>query len=149
MSGPVAVGREVAAAGLWEAVDVYRAVLAAASVAEMTGCGAAAYYLRVAALEAVISDRIQTRLTISVHQALMAGADVSEIAGATGMSARRVADQWRAWARAQRQLRARTGTLGLSEDDYARAAAGLRDLVEDAVGGVVGPRGTSQARTDK
>ncbi len=124
MSGP---GRDetgrVGALGLWAAIDAYRDVMVGASVADLVGAGSAAYYLRAVALESTIAEQIRVRVTVSVHQALAAGACLSEVAAATGLDTTQVARRWAAWAQGQRRLWADTGRFGLDEDVYARVMA--------------------------
>jgi hypothetical protein len=110
-------------ASLWEAIDAYDAGLAAASPAELTGAGSAGYYLRQAALETAIAQRMTARAAASIHYGLLAGATLAQIADATGMSSAQVAACWRAWADGQRRLEQRFAGLGMSEREYQRAAA--------------------------
>jgi hypothetical protein len=65
--------------GLWEAVALLQDAVGAATVAELTGGGSAAWYLRQAALEAMIERRIAAHAVISIHRALLAGAAVPQI----------------------------------------------------------------------
>jgi hypothetical protein len=129
VSGP---GREetgrVGAPGLWAAIDAYRDVLVGASIADLVGAGSAAYYLRAVALESTIAEQMRVRVTVGIHQALAAGACLSEVAEATGLDTVQVARRWRAWARGQRQLWADTGRFGLDEDVYARVMAVLETV---------------------
>jgi len=88
----------------------------------LTGGGSAAWYLRQAALEAVIERRIAVHAVISIHRALLAGAAVPQIAQATGLSRSQIAVRWAAWAGGQVRLRERIGT-GMAREEYERAAA--------------------------
>ncbi len=110
--------------GLWEAVALLQDAAGAATVAELAGGGSAAWYLRQAALEAVIGRRIAAHAVISIHRALLAGAAVPQIAQATGLSRSQVAARWAAWAGGQVRLRERTGT-GMAPEEYQRAAAAI------------------------
>ncbi len=110
-------------ASLREALDAYDAGLAAASPAQLAGAGDAGYYLRRAALETVIAQRMTARAAASIHCGLLAGAALAQIADATGMSSAEAAACWRAWADGQRQLGQRCPGLGVSEREYRRAAA--------------------------
>jgi hypothetical protein len=110
--------------GLWEAVALLQGAVGAASVAELAGGGSAGWYLRQAALEAVIERRIAAHAVISIHRALLAGAAVPQIAQATGLSPGQVAARWAAWACGQVRLRERTGT-GMAPEEYQRAAAAI------------------------
>jgi hypothetical protein len=109
---------------LWEAVDAYQGAVGAATVAELTGGGSAAWYLRLAALEVVIERRMAVRAAISIHWALLAGASAAQIAQATGLPAGQVAERWAAWAGGQVRLRERMG-VGMAREEYQRAAAAL------------------------
>jgi hypothetical protein len=109
---------------LWEAVDAYQAAVGAATVAELTGGGSAAWYLRLAALEVVIERRMAVRAVISIHRALLAGASAAHIAQATGLSAGQVGERWVAWAGPQVRLGERMG-VGMAQEEYERAAAAL------------------------
>ena len=71
--------------GVWEAIDVYDRELAASSVEELTGGGSAAYYLRRAALEAVIADRVRACGTIN----LLTGASIFQLCQITAARASR------------------------------------------------------------
>ncbi len=127
MSGQSAVpgpagGGPAGDVGLWEAVALLQDAAGAATVAELTGGGSAAWYLRQAALEAVIERRIAVHAVISIHRALLAGAAVPQIAQATGLSRSQVAARWAAWADGQVRLRERIGT-GMAREEYERAAA--------------------------
>ena len=108
--------------GLWEAVALLQDAAGAATVAELTGGGSAGWYLRQAALEAMIGRRIAVHAVISIHRALLAGAGMPQIAQATGLSRSQVAARWAAWAGGQVRLRERTGT-GMAPEEYQRAAA--------------------------
>ena len=74
--------------GVWDAARAYQAAFTAASAAELTGSGSAGYYLRQAALEAVIEEQMRVRCAISIHRALLAGAPAAEIAHVLGTTAR-------------------------------------------------------------
>lgn len=115
--------RGTAPAGLREAIDGYYAGLAAASAAELAGAGSAAYYLRQAALESVIAERMAACAAVSVHRALLAGATLAQVADATGVTSAEAAARWRSWADGQRRLGQQVPGLGLSEGEYRRAAA--------------------------
>lgn len=110
--------------GLWEAVALLQDAVGAATVAELTGRGSAAWYLRQAALEAMIERRIAVHAVISIHRALLAGVGVPQIAQATGLSRGQVAARWAAWADGQVRLREQTGT-GMAAEEYRRAAAAI------------------------
>jgi hypothetical protein len=126
----------VGASGLWAAIDAYRDVMLGASVADLVGAGSAAYYLRAMALESTIAEQMRVRVTVSIHQALAAGACLSEVAEATGLDTAQVARRWSAWAQGQRQLWADTGRFGLDEDVYARVMAVVETVgrLDDGVG---------------
>lgn len=111
--------------GEWAAMDAYRTAFAEASSDELTGAGGAVYYLRQAALESVIAQKMRTRATISIHRALLAGVSVGEIAHVLGNSPVCVADRWRGWADGQRRLNTQCPGLGLRQGEYERAAAVL------------------------
>lgn len=70
--------------GVWDAARAYRAAFTAAGAAELTGSGSAGYYLRQAALEAVMEAQMRVRCAISIHRALLAGAPAAEIAHVLG-----------------------------------------------------------------
>jgi hypothetical protein len=108
--------------GLWEAVDAYQRAVDAATAAELCGAGSAAFYLRLAALEAAIERRVAVHAVISIHRALLAGAPVTQIAEVTGLSPGQVRAWWAAWADGQVRLRERIGT-GMAREEYERAAA--------------------------
>jgi hypothetical protein len=110
--------------GLREAVALLQDAVGVATVAELTGGGSAAWYLRQAALEAVIERRIAVHAVISIHRALLAGAAVPQIAQATGLSRSQVAARWAAWAGGQVRLREQTG-VGMAGEEYQRAAAAI------------------------
>ena len=110
--------------GLWEAVALLQDAVGAATVAELTGGGSAAWYLRRAALEAVIEQRIAVHAVISIHRALLAGAVVPQIAQVTGLSRSQIAARWAAWAGGQVRLGERTGA-GMAPEEYQRAAAAI------------------------
>ena len=110
--------------GLWEAVDAYQCAVDAASVAELTGGGDAGFHLRLAALEAVIERWMAVYAVISIHRALLAGATVTQIVQATGLSRGQVAARWAAWADGQVRLGEHTG-LGMTRQEYQRAAAAI------------------------
>jgi hypothetical protein len=126
-TGGAAPGRTGAAGlggdlGLWEAVDAYQRAVDAASVAALTGGGDAGFHLRLAALEAVIERRMAVYAVVSIHRALLAGASMTQIAQATGLSQDQVAARWAAWAEGQVRLGEHTG-LGMTRQEYHRAAA--------------------------
>jgi hypothetical protein len=108
---------------LREALDAYDGGLAATSPAELAGAGGVGYYLRQAALETAIAQRMMARAAASIHCGLLAGATLAQIANATGMSSAQVAACWRAWAAGQRRLGQRCPGLGVGEREYQRAAA--------------------------
>jgi hypothetical protein len=120
--------------GLWEAVDAYQRAVDAASVAELTGGGDAGFHLRLAALEAVIERWMAVYAVISIHRALLAGASMTQIAQATGLSRGQVAERWAAWAEGQVRLGEHTG-LGMTRQEYERAAAAITSVA--LPGGVV------------
>ena len=130
MPGPAGAG-PAGDLGLREAVALLQDAVGAATVAELTGGGSAAWYLRRAALEAVIERRIAVHAVISIHRALLAGARVPQIAQATGLSRSQIAARWAGWAGGQVRLREQTGT-GMAREEYERAAA-----VVAGCGGVV------------
>jgi hypothetical protein len=107
-----------------EAVQAYQEAVDAATAAELTGGGSAAWYLHLAALEVVIGQRMAVRAAISIHRALLAGAPVARIAQATGLSAGQIAERWAAWAEGQVRLRQRIG-VGMAREEYERAAAAM------------------------
>jgi hypothetical protein len=117
------VSRGIVPTGLWEAIDAYDAGLAAASPAELTGAGDVGYYLRQAALETAIAQRMAARGAASIHYGLLAGARLAQIADAAGMSNAEVAACWQAWADGQRHLEQWCPGFGVSEREYQRAAA--------------------------
>jgi len=110
-------------ASLREALDAYDAGLAAASPAELAGAGGVGYYLRQAALETAIAQRMTARAAASIHYGLLAGATLAQIADATCMSSAEAAACWPAWADGQRHVGQRCPGLGVSEREYRRAAA--------------------------
>jgi hypothetical protein len=120
---------------LREALDAYDAGLAAASPAELAGAGGVGYYLRQAALETAIAQRMMARAAVSIHCGLLAGATLAQIADATGMSSAQVAACWRAWADGQRRLEQRCPGLGVSEREYQRAAAAAGEGAGGRAGG--------------
>lgn len=113
--------------GVWDAARAYRAAFTAAGAAELTGSGSAGYYLRQAALEAVIEAQMRVRCAISIHRALLAGAPAAEIAHVLGTTTGDVAGRWQHWAAGQRRLQDRWPGLGVSQPEYDRAAAALED----------------------
>jgi hypothetical protein len=121
MPGPAGAG-PAGDVGLWGAVALLQDAVGAATVAELTGGGSAAWYLRRAALEAMIERRIAVHSVISIHRALLAGALVPQIAQATGFSRSQIAARWVAWADGQVRLREQIGT-GMAREEYERAAA--------------------------
>jgi hypothetical protein len=110
--------------GLWEAVDAYHSAVGTATVAELAGGGGAAFHLHLAALEAVIEHRMGVHAVISIHRALLAGAPVTQIAQATGLSREQIAERWAVWAGGQVRLGERTG-IGMTRQEYERAAAAI------------------------
>jgi hypothetical protein len=109
--------------GGWEAMDAYRAAFDAVSADELTGRGGAAYYVRQAALETVITGRMRVCTVISIHHALLAGVSVGELAHVLGSSRRDVAERWRGWADGQLGLNARCPGLGMGQREYDQVAA--------------------------
>jgi hypothetical protein len=126
--------------GVWEAMDAYRAVFAAASAEELTGRGSAAYHVRQAALETVIAAGMCVRTVISIHHALLTGVSVGEIADVLGSSRRDVAERWRSWADVQLGLNAQCPGLGLDQREYDQAAAviGAESSAQGSDGGLGG-----------
>lgn len=122
--------------GLWEAVALLQDAVGAATVAELTAGGGAAWYLRQAALEAMIERRIAVHAVISIHRALLAGAGVPQIAQATGLSRSQIAARWAAWAGGQVRLRERTG-VGMAAEEYQHAAAAISACGGALPGGAV------------
>ena len=59
---------------------------------------------------------------ISTHRALLAGAQVTQIAQVTGLSRAKVAVRWAAWADGQVRLGERATGLGMPRQEYERAA---------------------------
>ena len=108
--------------GLREAVDAYRGAVDAATAAELLGSGDAVFYLHRAALETAIADRAAVQAVISIHRALLAGAPVTQVTEATGLTADQVAARWAAWADGQVRLHDRMG-IGMSPEEYGRAVA--------------------------
>ena len=115
-------------------MDAYRAAWATATVAELTGRGEAAFYVRQAALETVIADRMRVNATISIHRALLAGASVEAIAHVLGSSSGEIVQRWRGWADGQRRLNTECRGLGLSPRDYDQVAAGVEAAASDEAG---------------
>ena len=114
-------------AGLREAIDVYYAGTAEGVAVELAWADDARYWLRQAALESVIAQRMAVRAVLSIHRALLAGATLAQVADAAGMTCAEAAERWRSWADGQRQLRRQVPGLGLSEAEYLRAAAVIGD----------------------
>lgn len=110
---------------VWAAMDAYRAAFAAASADELAGDGDMVYHLRQAALETVIAERMRVFAVISIHRALLAGASIAEIAHLLGSSPGEVAERWRGWADAQRELNRQFPGAGLGRRDHERVAAVL------------------------
>jgi hypothetical protein len=123
-AGAAAASEPIHDLSLWEAVQFYQEAVDAATAAELTGGGSAAWYLHLAALEVVIERRMAVHAVISIHWALLAGAPVAQIAQATGLSAGQVAERWAAWAGGQVRLRERIG-VGMAREEYERAAAAV------------------------
>lgn len=111
--------------GLREVLDAFDAALAASSARELAGDGDAGYYLRQAALQNVVAERMRTGAVIDVHRALVAGAAPAEVAHVLGVSVTEVAGRWRSWAEGQRRLRGWCPGLGLGRDEYEQVAAVL------------------------
>lgn len=128
-TGSVCAIREL---DVWQAQELLDAGLCAASVAELTGRGSAVYYLRQAALESLIAERMRVRAVISVHRALLGGVSVAEIAHVTGSTCERVAGRWRDWADGQRRLNERCPGLGLGGREYDQVAAAVDRVAGDA-----------------
>lgn len=129
----------IADMGEWEAMDAFHARSAAASAAELTGGGSAGYYLRQAAVEAVIEHRMRVRCAVSIHRAVLAGARAAEIGHVLGGGCGEVAGRWRAWAEGQRRLEGRWPGLGISREEYDQVAAVL-----EAADGPAGAGGLTQ-----
>jgi hypothetical protein len=119
---------EIRELGLWQALEILGADFRAASARELTGGGSPAYYLRQAALESVIAERMRIRALISVHRALLGGVPAAEIARVTGSACEDVARRWRAWADGQRRLNTRYPGLGLGQREYDQVAGSLGDV---------------------
>jgi hypothetical protein len=132
-------------AGLREAIDVYYAGTAEGVAVELAGADDACYWLRQAALESAIAQRMAVRAVVSVHRALLAGATLVQVADAAGMTCAEAAEQWRSWADGQRQLRQQVPGLGLSEAEYLRAAAVIGDGAGLAPDRVTCPDAAAQA----
>lgn len=111
--------------GLREAMDAYQRAVDTATAAELAGGGDAAFHLRQAALEAVIERRVAAHAVISIHRALLAGAQATQIAQATGLSLGQIAARWAAWADGQVRLGERATGLGMTREEYERAAAAV------------------------
>ena len=118
---------EIRELGFWQALEALDADVRAASARELTGGGSPAYYLRQAALESVIAERMRIRAVISVHRALLGGVPVAEIAHVTDSTCEDVARRWRAWADGQRRLDIRYPGLGLGQREYDQVAVALDD----------------------
>jgi hypothetical protein len=116
---------EVRELDMWQALQALQQGFDAASVAELTGGGSAAYYVRQAGLETVVANRMRVWAVISVHRAVRAGASVVELAQVTGWTCEQVAERWRAWADGQRRLDERCPGLGMSAGEYDHVAAML------------------------
>jgi hypothetical protein len=119
---------------VWQAQQLLDASLGASSVQELTGGGSVAYYLRQAALESVIAERMRVRAVISIHRALLGGVSVAEIAHVTGSTCEHVADCWRLWADGQRHLNTQYPRLGLDQREYEQAAAVIGQTADDEAG---------------
>lgn len=131
---------------LWEAVQVYREAVDAASAAELSGGGSAGWYLRQAALEVAIERRMAVHAVISIHWALLAGAPVAQIAQVTGLSLGQIAERWAAWADGQVRLRERIG-VGMAREEHERAAAAMTARHGNRGGTVpAGPRASPDMR---
>jgi hypothetical protein len=110
---------------LWEALDAFGAAFAAASAPELTGAGGGRYYVRQAAVENVIAERMRVRATIGVHRALTGGVVAEEAAHVLGVSVGELAGRWRQWAEGQRRLRQECPGLGIGQAEYEQAAVGF------------------------
>ena len=111
--------------GVWQALDAYQDQARRASVAELTGAGGAGYYLRQVALESVVGEWMRVGAVSSAHRALLAGADVGEVAAALGCSCTTLAGLWRAWAGGQAELARQVPGVGLSAAAFAVVQARL------------------------
>jgi hypothetical protein len=109
----------------WAAMDAYRAAFAAAGAGELLGRGGAAYYVRQAALESVIADRMRVYAVISIHRAVLAGVSVQELTHVLGTSRADIAQRWRGWADGQLRLNSQCPGLGLGRREYEQVAAVL------------------------
>jgi hypothetical protein len=111
------------AVSLREAIEAWYDGLAAEGAGELAGGGSAGHWLRQAALESLIAQRMAAWAVVSIHRALLAGATLPQAADAAGITCAQAAERWRSWADGQRQLRRQVPGLGLGEDDYLRAAS--------------------------
>lgn len=123
---------------VWRAQQLLDADFRVSSVRELTGGGSASHYLRQVALESVIAERMRVRAVISMHQALLSGVVLSEIAHVTGSSREHLARVWRAWADGQRRLNSRYPGLGLDQHEYDRAAVAIGEA-DSGEGGLRSP----------
>ena len=123
--------------GLREAMDAYQRAVDAATAAELAGGGDAAFHLRQAALAVVIERRVAVHAVISIHRALLAGAQVTQIAQVTGLSRAQVAVRWAAWADGQVRLGERATGLGMPRQEYECAAAAVAACGGAVAGGAV------------
>lgn len=133
--------------GLREALEAFGAALGGSSVRELAGDGDARYYLRQAALQNVVAERMRTGAVIDVHRALVAGAAPAEVAHVLGVSVTEVAGRWRAWAEGQRQLREVCPGLGLGRGEHEQVAAVLAGAGDNGPGRFTGcscPGGDAQ-----
>jgi hypothetical protein len=130
---------EVGGLDVWQALRALQRDFEAASVAELTGGGSAAYYVRQAGLETVVADRMRVCAVISVHRGLRAGASMAELAWVTGSTCEQVAERWRVWADGQRRLNEHCSGLGMSGSEYDRVAAMLAVPLASTVDQESGP----------
>jgi hypothetical protein len=123
--GPVVEACRIRDWGLWEALDAFTSGFTAASARELTGGGDGRYYVRQAAVENVIAERMRVRATIGVHRALAGGVAAVEVAHVLGVSVEELSGRWRQWAEGQRRLRHRYPGLGIGQAEYQQAAVGF------------------------
>ena len=140
MSAPVScveVCEEIAGLrglGVWQALDAYRDQGRRASVAELTGAGGAGYYLRQVALESVVAEWMRVGAVISAHHALLAGAEVGEVAAAMGCSCSVLIRRWCSWAQGQAALGRRVPGLGLTAEVFAVVEGRLAGVCDGCAG---------------
>jgi hypothetical protein len=120
--------------GVWQALDVYRDEGRRASVAELTGAGGPGYYVRQVALEPVVAEWMRVCAVISAHHAVLAGADVGEVAAAMGCSCRTLIRRWRSWAEGQVELGRRVPGLGLTVEVFALVQGHLAGVCDGCAG---------------